>query len=136
MSEEEIIKETNEWLKYDSNFINLPEYDAKNLYKVVQGLLDLYQKEKQTSHFLQSELDQANAKLIEEKQKNKELENADLTTVYINGFYDGEKKWKDKINEKIADYTEKVKMPLVNSQSIREYTFGIRAFQRLLEERN
>lgn len=29
------------------------------------------------------------------------LENADLTTVYLNGFYDGEKKVKDKIKAKI-----------------------------------
>ena len=34
-----------------------------------------------------------------EKEKNEELENADLTTVYMNGFYDGEKKWKDKIKK-------------------------------------
>lgn len=32
-----------------------------------------------------------------------ELDNADLTTVYLNGFYDGEKKVKDKIKAKIEE---------------------------------
>ena len=61
---------------------------------MIQGLLDLYNKEKATSHYIQSQLDIANAKLIE-------LENADLTTVYMNGFYDGEKKWKEHTNKLI-----------------------------------
>lgn len=38
-----------------------------------------------------------------EKEKNKELEDIDLTAVYINGFYDGEKKWKDRIKNKINE---------------------------------
>ena len=41
---------------------------------------------------------------------------------------------KDKIREKIKDYTEKSKHPLVNSQSRREYTFGLKALKELLEE--
>ena len=69
----------------------------------LQGLLDLYQKE---------------------KEKNKELENADLTTVYLNGFYDGEKKWKDKIREKI-EYYKKI-----------DNAVGITIFSKLLEENN
>ena len=40
--------------------------------------------------------------LIEKQSKEiEELKNADLTTVYLNGFYDGEKKVKDKIKAKI-----------------------------------
>lgn len=31
-------------------------------------------------------------------------EDVDLTTVYLSGFYDGEKKWKDKIKAKIEKY--------------------------------
>ena len=39
---------------------------------------------------------------IEKQSKEiEELKNADLTTVYLNGFYDGEKKVKDKIKAKI-----------------------------------
>lgn len=30
----------------------------------------------------------------------------DLTTVYLSGFYDGEKKWKDKIKTKIENIKE------------------------------
>ena len=39
-----------------------------------------------------------------EKEKNKELENADLTTVYMSGFYDGEKMLENKIKAKIEYY--------------------------------
>lgn len=42
--------------------------------------------------------------LIEKQQKEiEELKNADLTTVYINGVYDGEKKVEDKIKAKIEE---------------------------------
>lgn len=37
------------------------------------------------------------------KQKLDEIENADLSIVYMSGFYDGEKKWKDKIKAKIEE---------------------------------
>lgn len=38
-------------------------------------------------------------------RKKKKLEKDDLTTVYLNGFYDGEEKWKKKIKEKIKKIT-------------------------------
>lgn len=38
-----------------------------------------------------------------QQKEIEELKNADLTTVYLNGFYDGEKKVKDKIKVKIED---------------------------------
>lgn len=59
----------------------------------------------------------------EEKEKNKELENADLTTVYMNGFYDGEKKWKDKIREKIKkiDNEEKEAQESISDEERKEY---------------
>lgn len=60
--------------------------------------------------------------LEQEKEKNKELENADLTTVYLDGVYDGEKKWKDKIKAKIEYY-----------KTI-DNTVGIRVLEKLLEE--
>ena len=42
--------------------------------------------------------------LIEKQSKEiEELKNADLTTVYLNGVYDGEKKFKDKIKAKIEE---------------------------------
>lgn len=42
------------------------------------------------------------------KQKLDEIENADLSIVYMDGFYDGEKKWKDKINEKIEKHQKEL----------------------------
>ena len=45
--------------------------------------------------------------LIEKQSKEiEELKNADLTTVYLNGVYDGEKKVKDKIKAKIDEVCE------------------------------
>lgn len=43
--------------------------------------------------------------LIEKQSKEiEEVKNADLTTVYLNGFYDGEKKVEDKIKAKIEEW--------------------------------
>ena len=44
-----------------------------------------------------------------EKEKNKELEKADLTIIYMNGFYDGEDKLKNKIKEKIKEELDESK---------------------------
>jgi len=41
--------------------------------------------------------------VIEKIKELKKLESADLTTVYMNGFYDGEKKWKEKIKCRLHD---------------------------------
>lgn len=77
MSEEEIIDN----ITFVLRDLTADRYNV-NFVNAIKGLLDLYQKE---------------------KEKNKELENADLTTVYMNGFYDGEKKWKDKIKEELTE---------------------------------
>ena len=45
-------------------------------------------------------------KLKIEFNKRREIEDLDLTTVYMNGFYDGEKKWKDKIREIFNNYSQ------------------------------
>lgn len=41
--------------------------------EAIEWILTAYEKEKETSHYIQSQLDIANAKLVEEKEKNKEL---------------------------------------------------------------
>lgn len=73
------------------------------------------------------------------KQKLNEIENADLSIVYMSGFFDGEKKCKDKIKEKIEElekekskYTgykglEFSRTGLINAQKL--------VLQELLEER-
>ena len=43
--------------------------------EAIEWILTAYEKEKETSHYNQSQLDIANAKLIEEKEKNKEYKN-------------------------------------------------------------
>jgi len=40
---------------------------------------------------------------LKQSKEIEELKNSDLTTVYLNGFYDGEKKVKDKIKAKIEE---------------------------------
>lgn len=94
MSEEEIIKIINEKIILDFNYYN--PIDKIDL-EAIQGLLNLYNKEKEKNKELekgfnnavseQTKLTRENTKL---RKENHELENADLTTVYMNGFYDGE----------------------------------------------
>ena len=42
----------------------------------LENFYTAYEKEKETSHYIQSQLDIANAKLVEEKEKNMELTNS------------------------------------------------------------
>ena len=81
--------------------------------------------------------------LIEKQQKEiEELKNADLTTVYLNGFYDGEKKVKDKIKAKIEECENKIKKirskKLINEPEdtiiITRYAHYISVLQSLLEK--
>ena len=44
-----------------------------------------------------------NSKVMDLEKEIEELKNADLTTVYLNGVYDGEKKVEDKIKAKIEE---------------------------------
>lgn len=85
-------------VKCDENCKN----DDCYLFNAIQGLLDLYKAE---------------------KEKNKELESADLTSVYMNGFYDGEKKWKDKIKEKI-EKLNKEKNEIEQAMNNKLYTYN------------
>ena len=72
--------------------------------------------------------------LVEKQSKEiEELKNADLTTVYLNGFYDGEKKAKDKIKAKIEELKEDIKYS-ANPLSIDNSKFGIKVLQSLLEK--
>ena len=47
------------------------EIDVDKAIESIETLLTAYEKEKETSHYIQSQLDIANAKLVEEKEKNK-----------------------------------------------------------------
>ena len=96
MSEEELIILQNTQYALD----NVGSFDFGDFdFDDIQGLLDLYNKEKDLNNELQIRYKIEHDKYTKEKEKNKELENADLTTVYMTGYYDGENKWKDKIKE-------------------------------------
>ena len=99
LSEEEILD--------DINFCLEGEYITREHYEAIQGLLDLYNKEKETSHFLQSELDRANAKILEEKEKNKEL------------YEDNQKQWAERC--KLAMDLDYVDENYINKDKIREF---------------
>lgn len=73
LSDEE--KQAIDKLKRSANYFVMPIYETK----IILGLIEKQSKE------------------IEE------FKNADLTIVYMNGFYDGEKKVKDKIKAKIEE---------------------------------
>lgn len=86
MSEEEIIKDIKEFNSITVMYgqIVFLKSQLVRYQNAISGLLDLYQnakKEKETSHFLQSKLDQANAKILKSledsisKDKIKELKN-------------------------------------------------------------
>lgn len=76
------------------------------------------------------------------KQKLDEIENADLSIVYMSGFYDGEKKCKDKIKAKIEELDKKEKKELKGTKGQdrynikQEFMFKKNILQELLEERN
>lgn len=67
------------------------------------------------------------------KQKLDEIENADLSIVYMSGFYDGEKKWKDKIKAKIEELNEMIIE--VHKGNLQRYTVSeMLSFIRFCEE--
>lgn len=79
MNEEEIIKNIKEMIQWSDH----------NTYKIaLQGILDLYNKEKERNKDLEQieqEHKEENGRL---RDKIKELEEIDLTTVYMDGIYD------------------------------------------------
>lgn len=90
LSDEE--KEAVEYFKDDINYLE----DALNHPNFLGHFITIRDKEFQMLKIL--------VNLIEKQSKEiEELKNADLTTVYLNGFYDGEKKIEDKIKAKIEE---------------------------------
>lgn len=136
MSNEE--KKAIEWLKkadwfsarlYSSTILNLIEEQQKEI-----SLL------KDQLEYVKSEYEET----IEQQQKEiKDLKSTDLTTVYLNGFYDGEKKWKDEIKAKIEEFKlardtileheAEYKRPMMTYDLIRN-DYCEKMLQKLLEE--
>lgn len=116
LSEDEIIKEIEEWQKYDINYTNLSEYDSKNLHNAIQGLLDLYQQEKEKNKELELDLEEMTKS--NEHKKEHWVHKAVLNS-YIS---------KDKIREKIKEYDGLKEMDL------QAYEEQIKPLLELLEE--
>ena len=108
---EEIIKELEDLGDGNDKPIKTIQ-DCQKFVQAIETILDLYQQE---------------------KEKNKELENADLTTVYMKGFYDAKNKYKDKIKTKIKEL-EKLRECFTNSTGMTEISTSIDVLQELLEE--
>ena len=77
MNIEETTENLKKYISFSKKECNFPSIWDWNwhmdLANDVKTLLTAYKKEKETSHYIQSQLDIANAKLVEEKEKNKEL---------------------------------------------------------------
>ena len=67
--------------------------------QAIDIVVTAYEKEKEKREKLEYEAQEAEEYI--KSLKEQKLEDLDLTTVYMNGFYDGEKKVKDKIKAKI-----------------------------------
>ncbi len=100
MSEEEIKIFIDEYYKLKNIQNSIKEIDKDFFFNLVDKLLYLYNKEKETSHYIQSQLDIANAKLIEEKEKNRQLLNSKIGVDLSFDDYIG----KDKIREILKKY--------------------------------
>lgn len=100
MSEEEkeaikVMQEIIDYLSRDKS-----GFDSYDLYKTdIDTLITIQNLIKK-----QQELNEVHQKINGELRiKVKELENADLTVVYLDGVYDGKNKYKNKIKEKIEE---------------------------------
>lgn len=96
------------WVSLNKLYIDTHnECDYHNIHTAIETLLTAYEKEKETSHYNQSQLDIANAKLVEEKEKNKELtdklKDCDLHYSKLYKFHNNNCVTKDRINQIIDE---------------------------------
>lgn len=104
MSEKEIIEGINKVLEIEKNTIHCSDglYD---FYRIIQGLLDLYNKEKEKNKKLTNTIKY----IKEEKERNKELLNEKESIFdkgYLEGTRDGEEAIRDEIRGKIKELEE------------------------------
>ena len=96
LADDELIKNNKE------TFATLDYEDLVELKELYNGY-----KEELENNFKRSDMIFClKAENTELKDRIKTLGNADLTSVYIDGVYDGEKKFKSKIKEKIEELQE------------------------------
>lgn len=122
--------------------LNNTEWDGFMI--TIKKLIEKQSKEIEGLKKIKSKLDEKNIPietLLAEFERLEDLED-DLTTVYLNGVYDGEKKVEDKIKAKIEEYENKIKKirskKLINEPEdtivITRYAHYISVLQSLLEK--
>ena len=124
-------KQIDEMNNFDHELALVIDYTELS---AIETLLTAYEKEKETSHYIQSQLDIANAKLVEEKEKNKELENdvKDITKKYMEA--ESVKFWynyihKDKIRKMLQELEDRR-----NKQPVIGYWSKKAMLEKLLKE--
>lgn len=117
LSEEEIIKTIKNMLEHSET--QLLDYEAL----AIQGLLDLYQKEKELSLIRFKNL----VKIQEEKDK-----------IYNEGYLQGVKDERDNTEEHIKEVIQGLDKNIasVNDNLSENYKYAKKMLQELLEERN
>ena len=128
MSEEEILQGIDD-LKHAGC---LTDYGNK----IINGILDLYNKEKETSHFIQSQLDITNAKLIGEKEKYNLVIKENLDDKYEEALEKTFKKYIDKdfiSKDKIREILKKYEITEIIADYVNIIKF-YKEIEKLLEE--
>lgn len=141
MGEEEIIEILEDRDMFiDTLYENYRQSTVKPFDKAIQGLLDLYNKEKEKNKKQSVAITEYKELLEQANNKVDELQNTDLAIVYMTGFYDGENKWKNKIKVERGKYEimyENLPInPKEHPHSKIEYQIVIGILQDLLEEDN
>ena len=118
MSEEEIIKILKDTISLFNNDTHCFTHSDDERVGAIQGLLDLYNKE---------------------KEKNKKLEKQmgkDLDVVYLQGVYNERDRWKSKIREKIEEKQNRINKlhPASDCVIIDDLENQIQVLQELLED--
>lgn len=137
MNDIEILENLEKYISFankQENFSHDTDYKwHKELASMIENLI---QRNKNLEQ-IEKEHKKENGRL---RDKIKELEEIDLTTVYMDGIYDERNKWKIKVKEKIEELNKEEKKALKGTKgqdrySIKlEYMHKRNALQELLEE--
>lgn len=113
--------------------------DINDSIEILKNSKKLYLKEKIDSDILEDAISTALDFMKKQQKEIEELKNADLTIVYLNGVYDGEKKVEDKIKSKIEELDNNISHIWVSTNYdenlVTEKQKQIEVLQSLLERK-
>ena len=117
--------------------LNYEELKATRIMNGTASKEELYERIAELEE-IEKEHKEENGRL---RDKIKELEEIDLTTVYMDGIYDERDKWKIKVKKKIVEIIQNSShfnmiSPLNYDKKYYETRFAVDKLQELLEERN